>query len=195
MTGLKHRLTGFVRRASIAVLSLLCAFSISACDGPNAQDSPTVAKPETGAIAQANLAGTELNPDITGELRVEETADGLLMQGTFRNVPPGEHGFHIHEGESCADEGKAAGGHFNPRQVAHGYLPDDGFENAHAGDTGNVEAAEDGTVNWSLEVPGLAIAPGELSVANRAVILHAKPDDFGQPTGNAGDRIACGIIQ
>ena len=195
MTGLKPRLARFVRRAAIALFSLLFAFSISACDASDTQDSPTAAEPDSGAIAQATLAGTELNPDITGELTVEETADGLLMQGTLRNVPPGEHGFHIHEGESCADEGKAAGGHFNPRQVEHGFLPEDGLDNAHAGDTGNVEAAEDGTVNWSLEVPELTLAPGELSVANRAVILHAQPDDFGQPTGNAGDRIACGIIQ
>jgi superoxide dismutase, Cu-Zn family len=117
------------------------------------------------------------------------------MQGEFVNVPAGMHGFHIHEGGSCAKEGGEAGGHFNPRQVEHGHLPSVGFEYAHAGDFGNLLANATGVSSWNLNLPGLTLTSGDYAVANRTFILHAKPDDLGQPTGNAGDRIACGIIQ
>jgi superoxide dismutase, Cu-Zn family len=147
------------------------------------------------ATAAASLVGTALAPTISGQVTLVETPAGLKMQGQFVNIPPGMHGFHIHEGSSCADEGKAAGGHFNPRKVAHGHLPSMGFEKAHAGDFGNLQASVTGASAWSLELPGLTLTSGEYAVANRTFILHAKPDDLGQPTGNAGDRIACGIIQ
>ena len=150
---------------------------------------------EVLAIAKATLTGTKLAPTISGDITLEETVAGLRMQGTFENIPAGMHGFHIHEGESCADAGKAAGGHFNPRGVDHGHLPSSGFESAHAGDLGNLLATATAPADWALEIPGLTLTPGEFSVANRTFILHADPDDLSQPTGNAGPRIACGVIQ
>ncbi|MEO1392598.1 MAG: superoxide dismutase family protein [Cyanobacteria bacterium J06634_5] len=146
------------------------------------------------ATAQATVTGTPLAPTITGNISLEETTAGLAMRGTFDNVPAGMHGFHIHEGDSCAEDGKAAGGHFNPRDVQHGHLPSTGVENAHAGDLGNLQGSDHTTTDWSLEVTELTLTPGEFSVANRPFIIHADPDDLSQPTGNAGARIACGVI-
>lgn len=149
----------------------------------------------SGAKAETVLVGTELVPDISGQLTLLETETGLSIQGQLANVPPGMHGLHIHEGSSCAEAGGAAGGHFNPKNVEHGDLLAQGFEKAHAGDLGNIEAAADGQASWDIEVSGLTLNEGDYAVAGRAFILHADPDDFGQPTGNAGERIACGLIQ
>ncbi len=177
----------------LLVVLLLVLVSCEASELSNAQEE--TAQTDVIAIAQSTITGTSLAKTISGQVLIEETAAGLRMQGTLDNVPAGMHGFHIHEGESCAEEGKAAGGHFNPREVMHGYLPSAGLDSAHAGDLGNYPGNNHGSAEWTLDVPGLTLTPGELSVANRTFILHAEPDDLGQPTGNAGARIACGIIQ
>lgn len=130
-----------------------------------------------------------------GEAQFFETPDGLNIQVQLAHVPPGNHGFHIHANGSCAEGGQAAGGHYNPADVKHGYLPTDGFEQAHAGDLGNIAIAPDGTGTLSLTVPELALEDGPYPVVDHAVILHADADDFGQPTGNAGGRIGCGVIR
>ncbi len=100
----------------------------------------------------------------------------------------------IHALGSCENEGKDAGGHFNPDNVKHGYLPKDGLKKSHAGDLGNIEVDENGQGNFKLTVPELTLREGKYSVKNLAVIIHEKEDDFGQPTGNAGSRIGCGLI-
>ncbi len=178
---------------SLLVVSLTILMSCQASDAPSTQAEGT--QTDGPERAQATITGTALAPTISGKILIEETGNGLKMQGALDNVPAGMHGFHVHEGESCAEEGKAAGGHFNPRGVMHGYLPSAGFDGAHAGDLGNYPGNDNGSAEWTLEVPGLTLTPGEFSVTNHAFILHANPDDLGQPTGNAGERIACGIIQ
>lgn len=151
--------------------------------------------PVFAAAGTAALKGTTENTEkIEGQVLLEDTAEGLKVSAQIQNAPPGKHGFHIHEGDSCADEGKAAGGHFNPANVAHGLLSRDGHEHAHAGDMGNVEIAADGTGQAEVVLKGVTLS-ADNAVANRAIILHEKEDDFGQPTGNAGGRIACGLIQ
>jgi superoxide dismutase, Cu-Zn family len=183
------------RYGLLALLMLLLSTTI-ACTRLADLFEPADTKTDSSqATAAANLVGTALAPTISGQITLVETPTGLKMQGQLAKVPPGMHGFHIHEGSSCADEGKAAGGHFNPRKVAHGHLPSMGFEKAHAGDFGNLQASATGAAAWNLELPGLTLTSGEYAVANRTFILHAKPDDLSQPTGNAGDRIACGMIQ
>ena len=147
------------------------------------------------ATGEAILKATKEGLNVSGRVFLTDTPDGLSLVASLENVSPGKHGFHIHENGACGDEGKAAGGHFNPDQVSHGLLSKDGFEHAHAGDFGNVEIGADGKGQFETTLKGLTLTEGAHSVAGKAFILHEKEDDFGQPTGNAGGRIACGEIQ
>ena len=90
---------------------------------------------ETG---KAVLQGTAPDSKISGTATLTDTDDGLKISVQVANVPPGKHGLHIHQFGDCSDTGKAAGGHYNPDGVQHGYLPKDGFDAAHAGDFGNI---------------------------------------------------------
>ena len=145
--------------------------------------------------AVAVIKATTANSEVSGVVSLEETDKGLKIEAVLENVPgPGKHGFHIHEFGSCEDEGKAAGGHYNPEAVQHGLLEKDGHQMAHAGDMGNVVVDEAGYVQYSGLLPGVSLTSGSHNVAGRAIILHEKEDDFGQPTGNAGGRIGCGAI-
>jgi len=146
------------------------------------------------ASAVAVIKGTQENSTVNGEVILTENNDGLLLEFVVENVSPGKHAFHIHEHGSCDEHGNAAGSHYNPENVQHGFLPKDGYTAAHAGDFGNIEAGEDGKGELELFLPGLTLTGVAHNVAGKAVILHEKVDDFGQPTGNAGGRIGCGII-
>ena len=151
----------------------------------------TVSSAETG---QALIAGTSEDSPLTGQAILTDTSEGLRIVVDVSNAPTGWHGFHIHRFGSCADGGNAAGGHFNPDEVPHGELLRDGLTQAHAGDLGNLEIGEEGSGSFDRVYRGLSLSGGPYAVAGRAFILHASPDDFGQPTGNAGARIGCGLL-
>ncbi len=175
---------------------LLFQLPIPGVGSPNLGNVQTQTPTAAGSlVAQAVLQGTPEAPAITGSVVLIERANGLHMVGSIHNVSPGAHGFHIHEGSQCGVDGQAAGGHFNPYQTPHGFLLTQGFEQAHAGDLGNLAIPESSQAQWQALIPGLSLGQGPLSVANRTIVVHAQADDFGQPTGNAGGRIACGIIQ
>jgi Cu-Zn family superoxide dismutase len=146
------------------------------------------------AMGVAAVDGTREDSEISGTLKFEDTPKGLKITGSLENVPSGEHAFHIHEFGDCGDEGKKAGGHFNPDQHPHGLVTKDGVGKAHAGDMGNVTADEKDAVAINITLPGVTLTSGKYSVAGRAIILHENKDDFGQPTGNAGGRVGCGPI-
>jgi len=146
--------------------------------------------------AKAVLVGTGPDMEIQGTVEYVQSGEGVQVVASLSGVtPPGMHGFHIHENGSCDDMGKAAGGHFNPAGAEHGFLPGDGREKSHLGDMGNIEIDDEGNGSLVLYMPGLSLSEGDSNISGKAVILHAKEDDFGQPTGNAGGRIACGIIE
>ena len=147
------------------------------------------------STAVANIHGTKEGSTISGKAVLEDTKDGLQISLKLENVPSGKHGFHIHENGSCADGGNAAGGHFNPDGLPHGLLFKDGITHAHAGDLGNLVIGPSGSGTFETVVKDITLAGGKHNVAGRAFILHEKEDDFGQPTGNAGGRIACGVIE
>jgi len=153
-----------------------------------------VTQPALAARAVAVIKGTAEGSTITGQAMLAERNNGLDVEVEVSNVPAGKHGFHIHENGSCNDRGNAAGGHYNPDGVKHGLATKDGLAFAHAGDFGNIEVASDGKGTLKLFLEGLSLSAGKYNVAGKAVILHEKEDDFGQPTGNAGGRIGCGII-
>lgn len=146
------------------------------------------------ASARATIQATAPDSPVTGEAALVETPNGLRVGVHIHHAPPGQHGLHIHEHSSCAEAGNAAGGHYNPAGMPHGYAPKDGLAHAHPGDLGNIEIGQDGSGRLDIMLPGVALDEGTYIVADRAIILHEHEDDFGQPTGNAGGRIGCGVI-
>ena len=153
-----------------------------------------MARPALAAKAVAFIKPTQEGSAISGTAKFTEGEGGLDIAVSIAGALPGKHGFHIHENGSCDDMGKAAGSHYNPDGVMHGLVAKDGFTHAHAGDFGNIEIALDGTGTLKIFIPHLTLTGEKYNVLGKAVILHEKEDDFGQPTGNAGGRIGCGII-
>lgn len=145
------------------------------------------------AIAEAMLQPTEGN-ETAGTVRFEQTPEGLAVQVDLTGLPPSsEHGFHVHEvGDCSAPDATSAGDHYNPEGHAHA-LPNG--EARHAGDMGNITADENGEVHTSIVVDTMSLDGSAPSPVGRAVIVHANPDDGSQPTGNAGARIACGVVE
>jgi Cu-Zn family superoxide dismutase len=146
----------------------------------------------SGPAATATLAPTT-NQTAKGTVHLTERGDGsVLVEVDLTSVPPGVHGFHIHDQGECGPDGMAAGGHFNPTNAQHG-APD--APSHHAGDFGNVTADANGNVKTKFSTRAVTVSPSSSSAVGHAVILHANPDDLTtQPTGNAGGRIACGVV-
>ena len=118
-----------------------------------------------------------------------------LIKGTITGLEPGDHGFHIHEYGDLSQGCESAGGHYNPDDVDHGDL-----ENGHVGDLGNITADENGVAKFSIKAERVDLI-GDRSVVGRAFVVHKDVDDLGKggdeeslKTGNAGDRLACGVI-
>lgn len=151
--------------------------------------------PVFAAQGKAVITGTSADSKVAGEVDLTEEKDGLMVMVNVTGAPAGKHGIHFHENGSCADGGKAAGGHFNPDNVMHGFMPKDGLMHAHVGDMGNIDVGEDGKGSLHIVLPGVTLEQGKYAVKGKSVILHEKADDFSQPTGNAGARIGCGIIE
>ncbi len=108
-------------------------------------------------------------------------------------APSSKHGFHIHEfGDCSAPDATSAGSHFDAEGTKHHGRPDESMK--HSGDLGNVESDATGNAHYEITVQGISIAGEHAPILGRGVIVHAKPDDFGQPVGNAGGRIGCGVI-
>ena len=145
---------------------------------------------------EAVIKGTTEGSRVSGRATLKDTPKGLKVTVRVDGVPPGTHGLHIHEQDACGDQGKAAGGHFNPAGAPHGFLPKDRSTKAHAGDMGNIQVSRKGSGKATVVLPGVSLTGtgGTPSVDGRAIILHEKADDFGQPVGNAGGRIGCGVI-
>src|SRR5688572_8458000 len=138
-------------------------------------------------LTQGNTAkGTVTLTQTGGKVRVLAEMTGLK--------PNQKHAIHVHEGTECGHDGMKAGGHYNPDKHEHG-LPNAANNKKHAGDWGNLEADKDGKAKLDLTVDNITINGTKNPVLGRAVIVHEKADDGSQPTGNAGGRIACGIIK
>ena len=140
----------------------------------------------------ATLQPTQGN-NVKGSISLMTMGNGVHFTGTVTGLTAGKHGFHVHENGDCsAPDGASAGGHFNPDKKAHG-APD--VAEHHAGDLGNIEADASGTANVSIHMNGLSLGSAANSVMGKSIIVHANPDDFSQPVGNAGGRLACGVIK
>ena len=156
---------------------------------------------ELGSIWPLEAIAVVRGPDnVKGKIRFVQEASNLPVTiiGTITGLPAGEHGFHVHEIASTDDGCKAAGGHFNPHGHSHGGPKSD---LRHVGDLGNIVAAENHAAFVDFTDSKISLV-GPHSIINRTIVIHAEADDLGQgghsessTTGNAGARIACGIIQ
>jgi superoxide dismutase, Cu-Zn family len=162
--------------------------------------STTLPPPEPETIsaesATATLQGAPTDTDFKGTITFTPEGNGVKVVAHLEGVDTdGMHGFHVHEtGECTHGEGDkhftSAGGHFNPGGAEHACPP---TEPRHAGDLGNIEVT--GGTGHLEESTTLLSLSGPNSVVGKAIILHAKADDCKtQPTGDAGDRLACGVV-
>lgn len=134
------------------------------------------------------------NSQLSGAATLSETAEGVKIVLSVENVAPGEHGAHVHENGDCsAPDAASAGSHYNPSSHPHA-LP--ASDPRHLGDLGNITVGADGKGTIEVVAPGANLKEGDpSSFLGRAIIVHEKQDDGGQPVGNAGGRIGCGVIK
>ena len=148
--------------------------------------------------ARAETAHAELHNDQgqkVGEATLEQTPHGVLVTVDLQALPAGEHAFHIHDVGKCEPPFKSAGGHFNPTHKQHG------IENAkgmHAGDLPNIYVPENGKLKFDAFATAVTLGKGENSLFDAdgsALVIHAGADDYKtDPAGDAGARIACGVV-
>jgi len=149
---------------------------------------------QTDNTAQAELR--DANGQTVGTATFTEVSGGVRFVVETRGLPPGQHGVHVHDVGVCDPPGfTTAGPHFNPGQKEHGMLNPKG---PHAGDLPNLTVGTDGAGRLETFSERLTLAAGPNSVFDAngsALVVHAAPDDFKtDPTGNSGNRIACGVI-
>ncbi|MBZ0114943.1 MAG: superoxide dismutase family protein [Thermoanaerobaculia bacterium] len=186
------------------MLALLTSAAFLGCAAPGSDD--VVSPDETAAAAEAyepeavvpTKAHAVLTPiegsSVQAAVNFTEVAGGVQVNAWVLGAEPGDHGFHLHEvGDCSAADFTSAGGHFNPTAVQHGG-PGDALH--HAGDWGNLVVNSVGSGALSVTTNMLSVGPGANSVVGRAVILHSGTDDLvSQPSGDAGPRIACGVVE
>lgn len=187
-------------------LSLLAAIGsiflfASACNSGDTSNK-TVAKQDdtsmtshddSNAISKAIcvITPTEGN-DVNGIVTFTQKDDGILIVANVEGLSEGKHGFHIHEfGDISKPDGTSAGGHFNPEGKDHA---GPGDEIRHAGDFGNIIADQNGNAHYE-RLDSLISFKGKNNIIGRSIIIHVDEDDLvSQPTGDAGGRVAYGVI-
>lgn len=171
------------------LFSLPCALSLGAC-ATNDGSAVGAAAP----VARASLMAGD--GAARGEAHVTERSDGLYVRVNVQGLVPGIHAVHVHMTGVCTGPDFAsAGGHWNPTSRKHGMNNPAGM---HMGDMPNMTVGADGTGQMEYRIAGAALSAGAtplLDADGAAVVVHAGPDDnVSDPAGNAGGRIACGVL-
>jgi len=171
-----------LRDSLVAVASLLVLMTI-------------VQAPAAAQTARAVLKGAQ-GQDV-GTVELTETPAGVLLKLAVKGLTPGQHAFHVHAVGKCEPPFTSAGGHFNPGNKKHGMMSPEG---QHAGDMPNLHIPQSGDLVVEVLNTGITLEKGKpnsvFDADGSAVIIHAGSDDYKtDPTGEAGGRIACGVIQ
>ncbi|MGA2263484.1 MAG: superoxide dismutase family protein [Acidobacteriota bacterium] len=178
----RFMLGGLATLASVWVLAICSNWAVSL-----AQQDSSIKE----AIAVINPAS---GSNCKGIVRFTGEAGGVKVVADIEGLAPNSiHGFHIHEfGDCSAPDAASAGSHYDAAGTKHHGRPDE--TNRHAGDMGNIQADGGGKAHYELLLSGATIMGSDAPILGRSVIVHANPDDFSQPVGNAGSRIGCGVI-
>jgi len=179
---------------TLVLVLLACAPKVAT---PVAVVAPAVVPTLTAALESrsgSTVTGTVTLTEVSAWRREGDEVIPAVLRVDIRlaGASPGEHAVHVHAtGDCSAPDASSAGPHFNPENHAHG---DHASSEKHPGDFGNVTIGADGTGTKTFEVSSLTLDQGPVGAVGHAVIVHEKADDFGQPTGNAGGRQACGVL-
>lgn len=186
-----------------ALLASLCAVGLIGCSSaPPASDAPGAPAPAPASVpvstaksATVNLASAS-GSLVSGTLKLVPSPDGVRVAGEVGGLTASSsHGIHIHENGDCsAADASSAGGHFAPAGNPHGKVD---TPTHHAGDMNNISANAEGVAQVEVHARHVTLGGGAANdVAGRAIIVHAQPDDYtSQPSGDAGARVACGVIR
>jgi Cu-Zn family superoxide dismutase len=196
------------------VLGLSSALALLGCGGaqqsaeppatpaePPAAEAPAAAAPAPAEAAPAAPGKSvevafqaKSGSKLAGKGTLTEVPEGVKVALTLEGISAGAHGAHVHEkGDCSAPDGASAGGHFNPAAHPHALPTSDP---RHLGDLGNITIGADGKGTLEIVATGANLKDGDASsFLGRAIIVHEKQDDGGQPTGNAGGRIGCAEIK
>ena len=173
------------RGAGAAGAMAAAALMLATAGAATAQDG--------GLRAHATLHDRSGN--VVGEADFAETPTGLLVTARLSGLPAGTHAFHLHAVGRCEGDFKSAGGHFNPDGAQHGFFSEEG---PHAGDMPNIHVPADGKLTVEVFLPEQLLVghDGLLDEDGAALVIHEGADDYrSQPSGAAGGRIACGVIE
>ena len=165
-----------------------------------ASTEPATTSPPAGGGAAGGEHRVDLMPgqgaEVGGALSLVTSDGAVVMTGAVTGLKPGsKHGFHIHEKGDCSSpDFKSAGDHFNPTSQSHG---DPAMPPHHLGDIPNLVADDMGKAPVNARIEGVTLGDhGPNDIVGRAVVVHADEDDYKtQPSGNSGDRMACGVIR
>lgn len=188
-------------RPMSCIATIASLASLTACSSPysSAHEARTVPQ-QRAPVEQTSVAATAILKDASGQ---DVGLAKLIQQGgdvaasiTATNLTPGAHGTHVHMTGSCiAPDFKSAAGHWNPKSTQHGMHNPRG---AHAGDLPNMNVGPDGVGALDFTIAGALVSGNESALLDSdgaAIVIHAGPDDMiSDPAGNAGGRVACGVI-